>query len=442
MASILSVQPDVPDETFGGRKRVYHLTRALLQHGHCVHMLAATMSASDEARLRPLQEMGIETTAARHPQAQPPVLAAGGSAGVPIPGRIRDALLYRRGVLASVLGSQPQALRAESASPLKSELERLLERHRFDLVIIENEENVLLAQSLPLDLPLVLDAQNVLSRMAQRDLAQGDKRARFSLERVRDGLQPARLRRLERWMMSRCDAVVAMSEDEAASLREVAVPEHTARARVVGNGVDTARYSCSIPTPARDRVLFTGLMSWYPNADAAAWFVREIWPLVLRRKPLATLQIVGAAPYDELRAMASDSALRVEVTGEVLDVLPFFEGADVVVVPMRRGGGTRLKVLEAASTRRPLVCTTMGAEGIGEMRDGEHLLLRDEPHLFAQAVADLLDDPAQGQRLAYAARAVVEEHYDWEILGRQFCALIDEILAASSTSTSAKRAST
>ena len=184
--------------------------------------------------------------------------------------------------------------------------------------------------------------------------------------------------------------------------------------RVVPNGVDVDRYhpglADSIPL-RHPAIVFTGKMSFRPNVDAMLWFYEQVWPRVRKARPEAVLYVVGKEPHARLGVLATDPS--VVVTGYVRDVLPYFGGADVYVVPLRIGGGTRLKVLEAMAAGLPVVSTTMGAEGI-MLESGRDALMADEADEFADAIVRLLTDSQLQEALGASARAVVLEHYDWQ----------------------------
>jgi glycosyltransferase involved in cell wall biosynthesis len=151
-------------------------------------------------------------------------------------------------------------------------------------------------------------------------------------------------------------------------------------------------------------------MDWLPNEDAMQFFCREVLPLIRVDEPDVRLSIVGRAPTPAVRLLASEPGIH--VTGRVDDVRPYMNEAAVYVVPLRIGGGTRLKIFEAMSMGKAVVSTTVGAEGL-PVTNGEHLLLADEPRTLARAVVDLLRDTGRRTQLATAARALVVERYDW-----------------------------
>jgi glycosyltransferase involved in cell wall biosynthesis len=162
-------------------------------------------------------------------------------------------------------------------------------------------------------------------------------------------------------------------------------------------------------------VVFNGVLDYRPNLDAAHHLVEEVWPLVLRRRPQARLLIVGRGDEAERERLRRPG---VEATGEVPDVRPYLAGAAVVIVPIRMGGGTRLKVVEALSMAKPMVSTTLGCEGVN-VRHGEHLLVADGAEEFAGAVTQLLEDRWLAAELGRAGRARMEEEYSWELAGER-----------------------
>src|SRR5208282_6305451 len=170
---------------------------------------------------------------------------------------------------------------------------------------------------------------------------------------------------------------------------------------------------------APPRVVFTGSMDWEPNVDAVEYFCSQIWPRIREEFPDAIFQIVGRNPFAKVRRLASES---VEVTGTVPSVAEYLEKASVVVVPLRIGGGTRLKIFEAMAMGKALVSTSIGAEGL-DVLHGRDLLLADNPDRFANAVLDLLRDPVLRRRYEQAA-AIQAQRYDWSRIAEGFAGVL------------------
>jgi glycosyltransferase involved in cell wall biosynthesis len=164
------------------------------------------------------------------------------------------------------------------------------------------------------------------------------------------------------------------------------------------------------PAPVTPHVLHLGALTWPPNADGLAWFLREVWPAVRRDNPLATLDVVGRRPPRPVRSAAA-SAPGVQLAGHVDDLDATLRQAAVLVVPLRAGSGMRVKILTALAHGIPIVTTRLGCEGIA-VADGEHLLIADDSHAFGAALNRLLKDPQLAARLTGNGRRLIEERYD------------------------------
>lgn len=181
---------------------------------------------------------------------------------------------------------------------------------------------------------------------------------------------------------------------------------------VVENGFDPEYFrppDAAGPPRDRNRLLFMGSMDYGPNVDGLKWFVREVLPAVLAVRPETTLEVVGRSPADEVRALAS---ARVQVRGAVDDVRPHLHAAALLVVPLRVGGGTRIKIVEALGSTTPVVSTSIGAEDLA-FRAGEHLWIADGASEFARAVLEALEDPKTAAQRAARGRDLALERYTW-----------------------------
>ena len=224
------------------------------------------------------------------------------------------------------------------------------------------------------------------------------------LARLRGHARTWRLRRLERVLARRADAVVAVSEDEARVVHALAP---AGRVVVAPNGVDADALA---PTPPGDAVLFVGLLSYPPNRDAMEWFARDVLPRLGDDVP--DVLVAGREPGPTLEALARRHP-RLQLLGFVPDLAPLYTRTAVFVNPMRGGGGTRLKMLDAMAAGKAVVSTTIGAEGLA-LTPGRDVVLADTPDEFAAAVRGLLRDRARAERLGRAARALVEARYRWD----------------------------
>ncbi|MCC6398961.1 MAG: glycosyltransferase, partial [Bacteroidetes bacterium] len=191
---------------------------------------------------------------------------------------------------------------------------------------------------------------------------------------------------------------------------------------VVPNGVDTEYFQLPERSPEENTLVFTGAINYFPNTEGIEYFIRDIFPLIQRQVPGVRLYVVGNAPPESVRRLASPDIV---VTGYVPDVRPYVQRASVYVVPLRIGGGTRLKVLEAMSMRRPIVTTSIGCEGI-DVQNGETAFIADDPAAFADATVRLLADRRLRQAMADRGRMFVRERYDWSVV----CSKLEEGYAA------------
>ena len=254
-----------------------------------------------------------------------------------------------------------------------------------------------------LGVPVVVSAHNVESDIWARYVLTERSAARRAYVR----LQHRKVARFEREALAAADGVVAVSEADGARIRAFSGQAHVV---VAPNAVDGERFA---PDPAAPvdpcELLFTGSLDWRPNQDAVVWFLDEILPRVRARVPEATFRVVGRAPPTWLLEKAA-SVAGVTVNGSVPDVRPYVARAGVSIVPLRVGGGSRLKIPEALAMERPVVSTTVGAEGLS-VEGG--LFLADGPEPFAEAVERAIREPAEAARRAAVGRAATLRHHEW-----------------------------
>lgn len=229
--------------------------------------------------------------------------------------------------------------------------------------------------------------------------------------------QAPRVARVERDLVNRASGASCVSERDVRAL----TPAGARPPLVVPNGVDLLRYAFRAEPPPEERILFVGDLSWPPNAEGIRWFCEEVWPIAARLSPSARVEILGRGASAGLSTLVRNPPDRVSFLGEGDDTRPLWRRAAVAVVPLLAGGGTRLKILEAAACGVPVVSTPVGAEGL-DFLDGSEIALAAGAEEFAAAVAGLLADPAARRAQASAARRRVESRYDWREIGRRFAA--------------------
>ena len=242
-----------------------------------------------------------------------------------------------------------------------------------------------------------------------------DRQARHEanpLKKVAFSMEAAKMRRYERSTVARFHHVVAVSENDRALMAEMTDPSHLT---VVPTGVDVAAYKSRADSGRGHSVMFLGSMDWPANIDGVEFFCEEIWPRIVAAIPAAKFQVVGRNPPRRITRLASDS---VEIVGGVKSVIPHLRESPVFVVPLRIGGGTRLKIYEAMAAERAIVSTTVGAEGL-DFCDGTDLLIADDAPAFADSVIALLRDPARRLALGRAAGETAAR-FDWSAVALEF----------------------
>jgi len=307
---------------------------------------------------------------------------------------------------------------------LRKALDERLSARSYDIVNVELPFLALqrLAQAPPGRPPprLVLDEHNIEFDLARQQAQNQSGLAR----RVYNSIDWRKLRREEIEIWTRFDGVAFCSAADEARAREL-VP--SIRSAVVPNAVDVEYFQPRPADPPGDgrTVIFFGAINYFPNVDGLLYLLREVWPLIEKSHPQARLKIVGQQPTPEILAFQGP---RIEVAGKVDDLRPHLASAAVSVVPLRIGGGTRFKILEAMSMAKPVVSTSLGAEGI-EAEPGRHIFLADDASAFAAAVGRLLDESRLGGRMGTEARALVEERYSWDTAAQAMERLYRDILA-------------
>lgn len=232
-------------------------------------------------------------------------------------------------------------------------------------------------------------------------------------------LQAQRMFAFERHVCQQAGHVVAVSPVDAETMRRLF---GATRVSAVPTGVDIEGFAPPPATPPAADLVFIGAMDWLPNIDGIRYFVREILPPIRRRRPQTTLAIVGRTPPPAIQALAAGDP-RITVTGTVPDVRPYLWGAQVSIVPLRIGGGTRLKIYESMAAGVPVVSTPIGAEGL-DVEDPANIRLAGDPQAFANACLELLEDPAARARLSAAAAELVGSRFSWEQVTRAFEAIL------------------
>ncbi len=314
----------------------------------------------------------------------------------------------RRGQFRSLTSCRSYERLTYGSDSLQQALDRVCREWHPDVIVVEFAQMGYLR--FPDGMPLVFDAHNIEHEIIQR-LAQIDG----SLpRRVYSQINAWKLRREEIALARRVDRVAVTSERDAAMFEQL-VPG--CRPAVIPNGVDCRALAPLSPPPEDRALLFFGALDYYPNSDGVLAFYRDVWPALSDQYPDLSLKIVGRQPPAAIRALAD--APGVTVTGFVEDIREAIAGAAVVIVPLRAGSGTRLKVLEAMAMGRPVVSTSLGVEGL-DVVDGQHLIVADRPGDFVDAVERILDDPQLAARIGAEGRKLVQAAYNWTTIANVF----------------------
>ncbi len=298
---------------------------------------------------------------------------------------------------------------------------------RFDVAICDFlSASLNFPETLPL--PCVLFQHNMESSLWARMA----KTETNPVRKLSYRIESAKMSRYERAALRRFHHVIAVSETDK---QQMLAMDPQCAISVVPTGVDTAKYQV-FPSASGDppRIVFTGSMDWEPNIDAMEWFCREIWPAIVNQFPAAKFQIVGRNPRPRVKQLASPT---IEVTGTVPSVSDYLRDAAAVIVPLRIGGGTRLKIFEAMAMGKALVSTTIGAEGL-DVKSGDNCILADDPASFANSILTLLSDTPLRRKYEKAAAALAAR-YDWSNIAKQFEDVLQQAIGDRPARTSARQ---
>lgn len=405
---ILFVSPmPVSPPRFGAQARMHGLLRELSRR----HAVTAVVLVDDEFDIeecrQSMQDYCREVLVVRNPHS---------------PNGVGKRLQQVR----SLISAQSFERLQVTVPAVQQQLDRVLRAHRFDIVNLEFSflSHLNLRQAPPGEkLPvLIIDSHNI-----DFDLARQYSRMGSWIRRRYHAANWPKLQREELAAYGEADGVYLCSRADQHRLLTL-VP--AARTTVIPNAADVEYYRPQPDDPPSDgrTVVFFGHLSYVPNIDGVAYFVDKIWPRIAAAHPQARCKIIGASPHPSLLKLAGS---HIELTGFVPDLRPHLAAAAAVVVPLRLGGGTRLKIVEAMSMAKAIVSTSLGAEGI-EATPERDLLIEDQPTAFAAAVNRLLAEPERAVRIGNSARALALEKYSWSGAARNLESFYHRILARGS----------
>jgi glycosyltransferase involved in cell wall biosynthesis len=337
---------------------------------------------------------------------------------------IEDSRLHFMAVaLASLVTRAPFTANWARSPVLRAALERAIAAGPFDAVYFDT---ISLAgyRHLVKDTAIALNHHNIESHLFERRLDY----ERNPLRRFYYGIEASKLRRYEAEVAAEFDTHLVCSTLDGQRLRDIRPGIST---DVIANGVDVDYFRSSGGGREPGHLVMVSGMNWFPNRDAVMFMITDIWPKLSARLPDVTLTIVGASPPPAVTELAARDA-RVTVTGFVDDVRPYMDRAQVYLCPMRDGGGTRLKILDALSMGLPIVSTTMGLEGI-DVQPERDVLVADTPDEFVTQIERLVGAPELAGRLGANGRAFVERQFAWPVIGHQMRLAFTRIAEARSS---------
>ncbi len=318
---------------------------------------------------------------------------------------------------AGVLYPLPFSVMAHRSAAYRNAVRATLERETIDLLHVDTIGLAPYRRLAP-NISSVLTHHNIESRLMERRAETEDNLVR----KFYTDLQARRLRSYETEQSPSFDTNIMVSLNDQADLCQIAPGVATA---VIPNGVDVSYFLPGVDDH-EIAAIYTGGMNMYANKDAVLYFIHEIWPAVLRDHPGAKFYAIGQDPPRELRDHAArDSSI--VVTGFVDDIRPYVRKCAVYVVPLRVGGGTRLKVLDALAQGKAIVSTTVGCEGIA-VTPGKDILIEDEPARFSAQISTLFSDSEMRRKLGLAARQLAVSRYDWSAIGEDLQSLYQHIV--------------
>jgi sugar transferase (PEP-CTERM/EpsH1 system associated) len=388
---VLILDEELPYPQDSGKRIRVHALLSRMAKRHDLTLLTFVENGQDDAGVACLQEHGIRVI------------------GVRPPGREQRGGGFYLKLLMNLFSPLPFSSWNYCPARMQRRLRALLTRERFDLI---HAEITLLAPLLRGigDVPTVAVAHNVESEIWRRyEETEGS-----CVRRRYIALQRRRVERIETTGLCHLTVLCTVSERDAEWFRNQTTAQQV---HVVPNGVDLDYFQPCTQPEEHNTLIHAGSMDWRPNVDAVMYFLREIYPSILQRAPDVQFLIVGRNPADSVASFASRYQ-GVHITGTVEDTRPFVCKSGVFVVPLRVGGGSRLKILNALAMGKAVVSTSIGAEGL-DVEDGKHLLLADTPETFTERTVALLRDPAKRRRLGIAGRALVEARSGWDaVAGR------------------------
>lgn len=394
---LTQIVPFPPDA--GPKVKTWHVLRSLVEQGHSV-TLVSFVRPEEVEHLSRLEEI----CEAVH--------------GVPIRrSRVADIGFMTR----SYMTNRPFLIERDDLRPMRELIIRLVREGDFDFIHADQLTMVQFAirgaSEAPAKKPkVIMDAHNAVWTIVERM----QSNARWFLRPVLS-VEAKRLKRYEGELLKTVDHVLAVTNVDRASLEEAFrfsgnnKNGQAAPITVIPIAVDTQQLQPITRSPGSSNIVTLGTLHYPPNADGIRWFFNEVFPLIRQRVPNTTLTIIGKNPPQDFRDLAARNPDVVKITGYVPDLVPYLEHSALMIVPVRAGGGIRVRILEAFAYAMPVVTTTVGLEGIHAMPEKD-VLVANSATDFANRVIELLGNPSLQEELSVNGRRLAETEYDWQIV--------------------------
>lgn len=380
----LAPRMPLPADT-GGKIRTLNILKQLAVE-FSLHLVCYSFEDSDKDHLPELEALGVKVTL------------------VPM-----TKTTFFQKIYWLFFHGMPISLVKYHTKAMEQAIKEVINNERFDAIHVDHLH---MAHYLNFfkHLPCMLDEHNVEYKILQRCAAV----EKNFFKRIVYTAQSRKMNHFEADMAQKFSCAFTCSIDDRILLNKIT--NGLAPIYVVPNGVDTQYFQPNNNEHMEDALVFTGSMDWLPNNDAITYFCCEILPLIWKRNANIKLYVVGKSPSAEVKELAKKDN-RVIVTGRVDDVRPYIEKSKIFIVPLRVGGGTRLKILEAMAMGKAIVSTTIGAEGITYTMD-ENILLADTPEEFSAMIVEAISNSEKIKSLGQSGRELVLESYDWAVVGR------------------------
>lgn len=416
MSKILMLTPQLPYPPHQGSSlRNYHIICGLAQrHELSLLSFVEENQSTAPASIAPLSEKCLQVYK------------------VSVPSRSKSKRLWQL-----ISSRQPDIAHRLSSQEFEQMLRQILVKRPFEIIQIEGIE---LAQYIPIvrevrpEAKIIFDAHNAETELQRRNFRTDVQTPKRLPAAIYSWIQVHRLQHYERWACCEADAVTAVSDLDARLLgdlmhncqNEADEPQLTSNAKLpitIPNSIDTKKYQDDTISAIPFDLVFAGKMDYRPNVDAVLWFAKQVWPLIVAKRPSTNWAIIGQKPHPRLDALRGIPGIT--ITGWVDSILPYWKGAKVAVMPFRIGSGTRLKIIEAMASGAPIVSTHIGAEGF-PISSGQEAILADEAMEMADAVVSLLENNEKRRALQKNGWIFVER-YDWRHVNKKFEALYQSL---------------